>query len=132
MFGFFKKKNRKPSHCQGITPFPNEEKGIFPFIKAEDITVGDTIAWHTAHPKYPLNYMTVEDIEEGEDNFKFYNSRGQSVVDDNNYYPVIVLRGKVMCCDGIRKFPNGYHMTFANNHTPSIMLLRRKIGEKNE
>lgn len=96
------------------------------FIDTKSIMIGDTISWSTDHPKYTICHMTVIDIEEGETNFSHYDINGDAVF-DGDYYPCLMLKGTVMCSDGIRedygdKYPMALHPRGKENH---ILLIRR-------
>lgn len=100
------------------------------FINATEIAVGDTIAWPTSHPLDILNYMTVDDIEEGEDNFVGYDN-GQPIYNGEEY-SVIVLKGTVMCVRGVRivahseRYNDGYPM---NPNVKNILLINRLVEQ---
>lgn len=80
------------------------------FISTQDVMVGDTIAFDSSHPEMPLCYMTVESIEEGEDDFlrwEFIDNEWRMVHGDEPA-ACIILKGTIMTRIGVRPFTNGY------------------------
>jgi hypothetical protein len=71
------------------------------FISLQEIRIGDTIVILSSHPKYRLTFLYVEDIEEGESNFKGYDINCEPVMHGEEY-AVVVLIGTPMSYDGPR------------------------------
>jgi hypothetical protein len=95
------------------------------FISLDQIQIGDLICWTTCTKD--LNYLFVEDIEEGETNFVKYDENGKALYADGityqeEYWPSIILKGKVMGPNGVRDFPQGYHL---GKDSGKILLLNR-------
>jgi hypothetical protein len=97
------------------------------FISTKEIQVGDTIVWKTSHHRYHICYMTIEDIEEGETNFRGYDSNGMPVF-DGDPWAVLFVSGKVMGRDGERtdyKPHMKYHLNVGDNIEPIILVSRK-------
>jgi hypothetical protein len=98
------------------------------FIEVKDIRVGDTIAWNTQKATDCVSYMTVENIEESEDNFRYYDDQGVPVFSGEEY-ACYSLYGKVISKNGVRTnyagYPGPYKLStdFDNHH---ILLISRK------
>lgn len=102
------------------------------FIPAKDIMVGDTIAFGSSHPCHTEKYMTVERIEEGESNFRYYTLVDGMYVPtyDGEEYPVQILYGDVMTKDGKQTYCLTDNGGFPMPIESTVLLINR--GENNE
>lgn len=93
------------------------------FMKAYEILVGDTIAFMAGHPEN-VNYIIVQDVEEGEYNFSHYDGNGRPVYFDlDNAYAAIMIKGKLMSHDGERDIKKISDTGYYPMHTDCIVLL---------
>ena len=94
------------------------------FIKVKEVIVGDTIAWRTQHPIHRLCYMVVEDLEEGENNFRRYNMYNGKPVYEGEPFPCYVLRGRIISPCGVRTDGIDYPV-YKMNTEGDVLLINR-------